>query len=101
MSELMRIEVAYALPEQQYLITVMLESSANVADAIDAARAALPESLPELAGNVGIFSKMVSLETKLKSGDRVEIYRALSIDPMDQRRARAKTQPIKRPKGVV
>ncbi len=45
----------------------------------------------ELAGlPVGIFSRIVSLDTPVKPGDRVEIYRPLSLDPMEIRRQRAK-----------
>ena len=40
--------------------------------------------------SVGIFSKKVELDTKIKAGDRIEIYRSLLIDPMEKRRQRAK-----------
>jgi uncharacterized protein len=101
MSERIDVEVAFATPDQQYLIALRLAVGASAADAIRAARSQLPENLPELVNNIGIFSKMVSLETKLNQGDRVEIYRALLLDPMDQRRARAKASPIKRAKGTI
>lgn len=38
---------------------------------------------------VGIFSQKCSLDTPLKAGDRVEIYRPLTIDPKAARRLRA------------
>lgn len=38
---------------------------------------------------IGIFSKRVTLETPVKTGDRIEIYRPLRIDPKDNRRYRA------------
>lgn len=35
---------------------------------------------------VGVFSVKKSLGTKLEMGDRIEIYRALAMDPMARRR---------------
>lgn len=34
---------------------------------------------------VGIFSKKVTWDTPLKTGDRIELYRQLTIDPMRKR----------------
>jgi putative ubiquitin-RnfH superfamily antitoxin RatB of RatAB toxin-antitoxin module len=42
---------------------------------------------PETTGlAIGIYGKLVSNETKLKEGDRIELYRALILDPKDKRR---------------
>lgn len=41
---------------------------------------------------VGIFSKPVPLDTIVKDGDRLEIYRPLSLDPKEKRRLRAKVK---------
>lgn len=40
--------------------------------------------------SVGVFSKKVPLDTVLKDGDRLEIYRPLPLNPGDKRRERAK-----------
>jgi putative ubiquitin-RnfH superfamily antitoxin RatB of RatAB toxin-antitoxin module len=40
---------------------------------------------------VGIYSKPASLDTVLKSGDRIEIYRPLASDPKEKRRRRVVT----------
>ena len=37
----------------------------------------------------GIFGRRAGLETRLAPGDRVEIYRALAVDPKEARRQRA------------
>ena len=42
---------------------------------------------------VGIYSQKKRTDTILQEGDRVEIYRPLSHDPMTKRKARAKTTP--------
>lgn len=45
---------------------------------------------PEIAQlTVGIFGQSVALDTPVKAGDRIEIYRPLLIDPKEKRRQRA------------
>lgn len=88
----MRIEVAYARPDQQYLLTLDLPAGSTVSDAL--AAAGLAERCPELAGGdfvVGIWGQIEkSPQTRvLQMGDRVEVYRPLSVDPMAARKARA------------
>ncbi|KTD75481.1 RnfH family protein [Legionella waltersii] len=42
---------------------------------------------PETNGlAIGIYGKLVSNETTLKEGDRIELYRSLILDPKDKRR---------------
>ncbi|WJD49407.1 MULTISPECIES: RnfH family protein [unclassified Enterobacter] len=86
----MVVEVAYALPEKQYLQRVTLNEGATVEEAIRAS--GLLELRPDisLTGNkVGIFSRPVKLADELHDGDRVEIYRPLIADPKELRRKRA------------
>jgi hypothetical protein len=84
------VEVIYALPHQQPLLRVRLAEGATVEDAIR--QSGVLDAFPEidLAKNkVGIFSKLVKLDEKLRDKDRVEIYRALIADPKEVRRKRA------------
>jgi len=84
------VEVIYALPAQQPLLRVQLPEGATVGDAIRAS--GVLEAHPEidLAKNkVGIFSKLVKLDEKVRDRDRVEIYRPLIADPKEVRRKRA------------
>jgi putative ubiquitin-RnfH superfamily antitoxin RatB of RatAB toxin-antitoxin module len=37
---------------------------------------------------VGIFGKIATLETTVKEGDRVEIYRQITVDPQTVQRRR-------------
>lgn len=90
---MIKVEVAYALPEEQVIIPVQISSGGTVKDAIEAS--GVMELYPEidLAKNkVGVFSKLSKLEHPLKQGDRVEIYRPLLIDPKEVRRQRAAKQ---------
>ena len=85
-----RVEVAYALPNQQTLLSLDLPVGSSVEFAIQ--QSGLLNRFPEidLAQNkVGVFSKLVALNTLLRDRDRVEIYRPLMADPKEIRRQRA------------
>ena len=85
-----RIEIAYALPAQQALQSLDTPVGTTVEHAIQ--QSGVLRRFPEihLAKNkVGIFSKLVSLDTVLRDRDRVEIYRPLIADPKEIRRQRA------------
>jgi putative ubiquitin-RnfH superfamily antitoxin RatB of RatAB toxin-antitoxin module len=89
MGSLLAIEVAYAGPEGQWLLTVAMLPGSSIHDAITASR--IEERVPGLAiveGHVGVFGNARPLATALRDGDRVEIYRPLLIDPKEARRAR-------------
>ena len=84
------IEVVFAYRHQQTLKTVEVQEGSTVQEAIEASGllALYPEI--ELSNkNVGIFSKPTTLSAIVKSGDRIEIYRELLIDPKQARRSRA------------
>jgi putative ubiquitin-RnfH superfamily antitoxin RatB of RatAB toxin-antitoxin module len=86
----MEVEVAYARPDQQVILSVTLPIDATIEDAIR--HSGVLEQFPEidLAENkVGVFGKLVKLNSSLQPGDRVEIYRSLIADPKEVRRQRA------------
>lgn len=86
----MKVEIAYALPHKQYLLTVDVKKKATVVEAIMATE--LLVNYPEInlqENSLGIFGKKVSLQQQLSAGDRIEIYRPLTIDPKVARRLRA------------
>ncbi|MDI3361726.1 RnfH family protein [Lelliottia wanjuensis] len=90
MSPKITVEVAYALPEKQYLQRVKLEEGATVEEAIRASGLLELRSDIDLSKNkVGIYSRPVKLTDALNDGDRVEIYRPLIADPKELRRQRA------------
>ncbi|WP_312214092.1 RnfH family protein [Pseudescherichia sp.] len=90
MPDEIRVEVAYALPEKQYLQRVTLSEGATVEEAINASGLLELRSDIDLAKNkVGIFSRPVKLADAVQDGDRVEIYRPLIADPKELRRKRA------------
>lgn len=84
------VEVAYATPERQVILTVQVAAGTSVAEAIDMSgiRAEFPGVEINPAA-VGIFSRKVAMDHVLREGDRVEIYRPLIADPKESRRKRA------------
>lgn len=87
----MDVEIAYARqPNQAWLMPLVVEQGCSVEQAIVASGLLRLCAEINLAVNkVGIFSKIVGLDTVLQAGDRVEIYRALLLDPKAARRLRA------------
>lgn len=95
-----RVEVVYALPDAQALLSVVLNEGATVEDAIRAS--GVLDAHPEInlsANKVGIFSKLVRLDEKVRDRDRVEIYRPLIADPKEVRRKRAEEGKVTRKGG--
>lgn len=84
------VEVAYALPDKQYLYSVKVPEGSSVEQAIIASGLLEIRSDISLQQNkVGVFSRPVKLQDEVHSGDRIEIYRPLIADPKDLRRQRA------------
>ena len=89
MAEPVVVEVVYATALVQRLCKVDVPDGASVAAAIAASGLVEELNLDEETLDVGIWSRRVSLDTKVKPGDRIEIYRPLKIDPKLARRERA------------
>ena len=89
-AERIQVEVAYAPPSRQFVWTLEVEAGATVAEALRCC--GVLERFPEIdlqVHKVGVFSKVCALDTVLRAGDRVEIYRPLIADPKKIRRQRA------------
>lgn len=87
----MRVEVAYARPDEQVIVSVDVPAGATVRDVLAESR--ICERFPEIdldRQKVGIFSRLVKLDEPVRAKDRVEIYRPLIADPKEMRRRRAK-----------
>jgi putative ubiquitin-RnfH superfamily antitoxin RatB of RatAB toxin-antitoxin module len=71
-------------------VNIEVESGSSVFDAIRAS--GLLERFAEIdvsTQSVGVWGQRCTLDTVLRAGDRVEIYRPLAIDPKEARRRRA------------
>jgi putative ubiquitin-RnfH superfamily antitoxin RatB of RatAB toxin-antitoxin module len=72
------------------LCELELPEQATIADALMAARAVLGErTAPWDQAATGIFGKLLGRTHVWASGDRIELYRALQLDPRARRRQRA------------
>lgn len=89
---LIQVEVAYALPEKQTILTVEVAEGTSLREA--AQLSGIADEFPELnlaEAKLGIFGKASRApDTEaVREGDRIEIYRPLLIDPKQARANRA------------
>ncbi|MCG3190034.1 MAG: Protein RnfH [Burkholderiaceae bacterium] len=83
--------VLAAAPHDVRQVTLRLPAGSTVADALrasgllDALSAAQADSL-----QTGIWSRAAALDALLRDGDRVELTRALQVDPREARRLRVR-----------
>lgn len=78
----MQIGVAYSEPTQQLWLRIEVPVDITVQLAIEQSGILKKFQHLDLAlCKVGIFGKPAELDAQLKSGDRVEIYRAITADP--------------------
>ncbi|WP_043439640.1 RnfH family protein [Cupriavidus sp. HPC(L)] len=84
-----RVAVCHAKPDTVFLKEIELPAGATIAAAIEASGvlSAHPELDPATL-RVGIFGKLKTLETVVREGDRIELYRPLVADPKTARRRR-------------
>lgn len=90
MSELIHVEVVYALRDRQKAVSVQLPAGASARDAVE--RSGLLAEFPEIdlsVNKLGIWNKLAKADAVLRDKDRVEIYRPLIADPKEVRRQRA------------
>jgi putative ubiquitin-RnfH superfamily antitoxin RatB of RatAB toxin-antitoxin module len=84
------VEIAYALPEEQVIISIKVPTKSDVKHAIEKSGIQIKFPSIDLSKNkVGIFGKKTTLNHLLKDRDRIEIYRPLILDPKEMRRKRA------------
>lgn len=90
MSEIISVEVIYALPNQQIPIRLDVQQGTSVQQAIELS--GVLRQFPEIdlsRNKLGIYARLAKPETVLRDRDRVEIYRPLIADPKEVRKKRA------------
>lgn len=90
MNDFITLEVAYANPKKQIIISFKAPKNISVKEAI--ALSGILKKFNEIdlkKNKLGIFGKLTSLDCKLRHKDRIEIYRPLIADPKEIRRKRA------------
>lgn len=85
-----RVEVCYPLPDGESVRSELkLAAGSTVGQAIDASGVLSRHPEIDLAVHkVGVFGKIKTLDAPLADHDRVEIYRALKVDPKEARQRR-------------
>lgn len=88
------VEVAYSPRAGEVLRAMLvLPAGATLAQALERTGWTLPEGL-----KTGIWSRLRDTSEVLRDGDRVELYRALGVDPKEARRKRYRSR-RERPAG--
>ncbi|TAN68478.1 MAG: RnfH family protein [Methylobacter sp.] len=86
----MNVGVCYAESDRQLWMRLEVPDNSTIEEAINLS--GVLKLYPEInlsSQKVGIFGKIAPLDTAVKDGDRVEIYRQITADPqMVQRRRR-------------
>lgn len=83
------VEVVYALPGEQVVVHLRLGPAATVGEAIK--QSGLLQRYSQIDPalmRAGVFGSELPLDAPLADGDRVEIYRPLTVDPKEARRRR-------------
>lgn len=78
----MQVSVVYAEPAHQLWLTLEVPEGTTAREAIE--RSGILAQFPQIdlsAQKIGVFGKIVSPDTPLRPGDRVEIYRPIICDP--------------------
>ncbi len=86
----LHVRVVYLRPGLTFERDLVLRSPATIGEAIEAS--GVRESVAELRTaklEVGVYSRLREPTDPLHDGDRVEIYRPLTLDPKEARRIRA------------
>lgn len=92
-TEHISIEVAYALPDEQVILSLDIDADCTVEEAIK--RSGIMDAYSQIdltTDKVGIFGKMCKLTATLRDKDRIEIYRKLIADPKESRRQKAEME---------
>ena len=84
------VEVVYALPDEQYVLTLALETGTTIAQAMEKVAAdPLFARFPLDQLTTGIWGEVKPRDHVLATGDRLELYRPLTVDPRQARQVRA------------
>ena len=85
----MNVGVCYAMADRQIWLKLEVPDESTIIDAINLS--GLLTQYPEIDlenQKVGVFGKIAKLDTVLKEGDRVEVYRKITVDPAQVQRRR-------------
>ncbi len=86
-----------AAPHQVWLLHMRLPAGATVADALRASGWPARLGVAALDGlAVSVWNRAAALDARLREADRIELSRALTVDPKEARRLRYRRDGLKR-----
>jgi len=104
---MIQVEVAFSpAPRQVDLVSLSLPLGSSVKDALQGSgllnqsKGLSPEAFVQGHLKLGIWGRKTTLGHVLRDRDRVEVYRALLVDPKEARRVRYRAHGEKLPKGI-
>jgi len=86
----LRVEIVFATVERQELLEIGVPVGSTVGQAVR--RSGIDKLFPDYdieQFTLGIWGNVVRADRCVSEGDRIEIYRALDIDPRESRRSLA------------
>ena len=99
MTEIINIEIVYALPEQAWIQALQVPNGSTLEFALTQIELAqFPSAMQIDTERLAVFGQKAKLSDVLVEFDRIEILRPLLHDPKDNRRQRAELNPLKKPK---
>ena len=87
---MIEVEVVFALPDSATVLRVEVPKGSTAEEAV--LKSGMLDKCPQIDVKnltLGVWNRTCKLDTELKAGDRVEIYRPLIADPKEARRRRA------------
>ncbi len=101
---MVHVELAYSATARQVEVVALdLPAASTVGDALEASGLLERHGLVLGAVQCGVWGRRCPMSQVLRDGDRVELYRSLTVDPKEARRLRYKGQrktKEKRPAGA-
>ena len=92
MVEKIKVDVVFALPEEQAVVRISVDEGATAADALAKSGFLERFAFENLEKKqIGIWGRVVRPGHGLRDGDRVEVYRQLQRDPREARRELARS----------
>ena len=84
------VDIAFAPDSQTQLrLTLQLADDSRVIDAVNATGGQQPHP-PLFSTSVGALAHKLDSQSAINTGDRIEIYRPLTIDPQNKRKLLSK-----------
>jgi uncharacterized protein len=98
---MVRVDVVYSAAARQIDgVAIEMPAASTVRDVLVASGLLERHGLGIDAVRCGVWGRRCDLASALRDGDRVEIYRGLTVDPKEARRLRYKGQPKKKRPAV-